>query len=226
MSKNRLLPTLAELWQISFPGPENILKEPSFLRLQELCSSGYDAGSPGFSLSNALGAPFALPEKAARFSLPVDCAAERLDPALRSAQPEMRHLVPLDMADDLPELRFGNCEVRRFTETELAEIFDAPRIARTTRGHQIDLAGFSDFQRLLIREAVDLKDEPEKRAMPWMYGSLDRDFGQIDPHKPTFPGRGRNRPRLPHDRALGGMGGHARSRSIRVPGAVGAYGQR
>ncbi|MDW9476926.1 hypothetical protein GOA69_32420 [Sinorhizobium meliloti] len=190
MSKDRLLAALAEIWDVRFPGPENILKAPPFLRLQELCKSEYNAGSPAFSLSNALralGAPFALPEKASRFSLPVDRAAERLDAALRSAKAEMRHLVPLDMADDLPELRFGNSEVRRFTEPELAEIFDAPRIARTMRGHQIDLTEFSGFQWLLIREAIDLKDEPEKRAMPWMYGSLDRDFGQIDPHKPRFP---------------------------------------
>lgn len=190
MSKDRLLVALAELWQIPFPGPENILKAPPFLRLQGLCRKEYNAGSAAFSLSNALralGAPFALPEKAARFSLPVDRAAERLDAALRSAQTEIRHVVPLDMAEDLPELRFGNCEVRRFTEPELAEIFDAPRIARMMRGHQIDLAEFSGFQWLLIREAIELKDEPEKRAMPWMYGSLDRDFGQIDPHKPRFP---------------------------------------
>ncbi|WP_421361897.1 hypothetical protein [Agrobacterium rosae] len=36
MSKDRLLGALAELWQIRFLGPENILKAPAFRRLQEL----------------------------------------------------------------------------------------------------------------------------------------------------------------------------------------------
>ncbi|MFC0810410.1 hypothetical protein ACFHWW_34085, partial [Ensifer sp. P24N7] len=70
----------------------------------------------------------------------VDRAAERLDAALRSAQAEMRHLVPLDMADDLPELRFGNCEVRRFTETELGEIFDARTPDRFGRVQRFSMA--------------------------------------------------------------------------------------
>jgi hypothetical protein len=190
MSKEQLQSALAELWQIRFPGPENVLKAPAFNRLQKICQSEYNAGSPAFALSNALralGAPYALPEELVHLSLPVDHAAERLDASLRSTSSEIRHLVPLDMAEELPELRFGNCEVRRFSEAELADLFNAPRIARAMRGHAIDIVDFSEFQWLLVREETSLADEPEKRAMPWMFGSLDRDFGQIDPHKPRFP---------------------------------------
>lgn len=51
---------------------------------------------------------------------------------LRGSSPHWawrRNLCPLDLADDLPELIFGNATVRQYNTAELSMLFDEARLA-------------------------------------------------------------------------------------------------
>jgi hypothetical protein len=120
-----MLKTLADLWRLRPPGPDNILAHPAFVCLREICRDGYpNAGKtgPNFALSTALralGLPCELRGDAAHLASLVAEAAKGLDAALRATQARRLHLAPLDLAHDLPPLAFGTAKVCRFTPDEL-----------------------------------------------------------------------------------------------------------
>ena len=45
----------------------------------------------------------------------------------------------------------------------------------------------AQFRWLVVEEEVTLDPRPEARAAPFMYMTLDRDFGEADPHLGRFP---------------------------------------
>ena len=131
-----MLKAMMDLWRLRPPGPDNILAHPAFERLREACRDGYPSfgkKGPGFALSTALralGLPCHLQKGAAHLALPVEEAAKGLDAALRATQVRRIHLVPLDLAADLPPLAFGAAKVCRLTADELRALVDERRLKR------------------------------------------------------------------------------------------------
>ena len=188
-----MLKIMADLWRLRPPGPDNILAHPAFERLREICRDGYpNAGKtgPNFALSTALralGLPCELRSDAAHLASPVAEAAKGLDDALRATQARRLHLAPLDLAQDLPPLAFGPAKVCRFTPDELRALVDERRLKRAHQRQDFDADRLSEFHWLVVEETVPLEQEPEARAVPFLFMNLSDDLGRIEPHNGRFP---------------------------------------
>lgn len=88
---------------------------------------------------------------------------------LSSTRAVVRHLVPLDMADGLPDLSFGPTRIARFGTEELADLFDAPRLGRLYLKLSLDLARLAQFHWPVVEEAVELDPRPEQRSVPILF---------------------------------------------------------
>jgi hypothetical protein len=185
-----LIAAVEAVWRIRRPGPDNLLAAPAFVALSEQCRADYGGDKPAFALSTALrslGLPCHLPaEKAGLALAPVD-AADAIDQAYGRTTMVRRHLCPLDLADELPPLAFGRARVAQLSAEELAALFDAPRLARNFPGRRLETERLAQFHWLAVEEEVALDPRPEARAAPFMYMTLNRDFGEIDPHLGRFP---------------------------------------
>jgi hypothetical protein len=185
-----LIATVEALWRVPRPGPENLLTAPQFVSLSELCAAEYGVDKPVFALNTALrslGLPCQLPADKDALALDPLAAADAIDEACRRRSTIRRHLCPLDLADDLPELAFGSARVAQFSADALARMFNAPRIARTFPTQPLNAERLSRFQWLVVEEEIALDPRPEARAAPIMYMSFNRDFGEIEPHLGRFP---------------------------------------
>lgn len=185
-----MIAAVEDLWRIPRPGPKNLLRAPRFTDLSALCAAEYGIDKPVFALSTALrslGLPCHLPAGKSHLALDPIVAANALDEACRRKTSVRRHLCPLDLADDLPLMTFGRSRVAQFNADELAALFDAPRIERTFPNEPLDALRLAQFQWLVVEEEIALDSQPEKRASPWMYMVMNRDFGEIDPHLGRFP---------------------------------------
>lgn len=184
---------LADLWRLRAPGPDNILEHPAFERLREACRDSYpNVGNKGlaFALSTALralGIPYGLRKETAHLVLSVEEAAKELDAAMRATHVRRIHLVPLDLAADLPSIAFGPAKVGRLTADELRSLVDETRLKRLYPRQNFDAERFSEFYWLVVEEAVALENEPEARAVPLLFMDLSQDLGRIEPHKGRFP---------------------------------------
>lgn len=192
-----LMEALASLWRIPAPGPEDLRSTGAFKWLSKTALADYPSVHAGgetfsfdFALERALGVlglPCLLPGRNAAHVTSVD-AARLLDKAFRATRCRQRHLVPLDQADDLPELTFGPIRLRKFSATDLRELINATRLERVFPDLAFDAQRFSIFQWLVVEEELALDDpRPGARASPPFFVDLDHDFGQIEPHKPRFP---------------------------------------
>jgi hypothetical protein len=188
-----MISAMSDLWWLRPPGPDNILAHPAFERLREACRDDYPnsgKNGPRIALSAALrvlGLPCGLRKETAHLSLPVVAAAKSLDTAMRATSAERIHLVPLDLADDLPTIEFGAAKLGRLTADELRTLVDEPRLKRLYPRQDFDAERFSEFHWLVVEETVALDQEPEARAFPFLFMDLSRDLGQIEPHKGRFP---------------------------------------
>lgn len=185
-----LVEAVEALWRIPRPGPDNFLAAPAFVALSELCQRNYGGGKPVFALSGALrslGLPCHLPANRSELSLSPKDAADAIDQAYMRSTMRRRHLCPLDLADDLPELVFGQARVARFSAGELAELFDAPRLARNFPNRPIEVQRLARFHWLVVEENVAVETTAEERSTPFMFMTLARDFGEINPHLGRFP---------------------------------------
>ncbi|WP_370286610.1 hypothetical protein [Pseudooceanicola nanhaiensis] len=191
---SEMISAISDLWRLRSPGPDNILAHPAFERLREACCDGYpNAGKrgPAFALSNALralGLPCGLRKETAHLSLPMEDAAKGLDAAIRATSAKRIHLVPLDLADDLPSIAFGPAKLGRLTADELRLLVDETTLKRLYPRQDFDAERFSEFHWLVVEETVALNQDPEARAVPVLFMDLSGDLGQIEPHKGRFPG--------------------------------------
>ncbi|MHC2313107.1 hypothetical protein ACVIHC_000153 [Bradyrhizobium diazoefficiens] len=189
-----MISAMSDLWRLRPPGPDNILAHPAFERLREACRDDYpNAGKkgPSFALSTALralGLPCGLQKETVHLALPVEEAAKGLDAAMRATHAHRIHLVPLDLAADLPSIAFGPAKLGRLTAEELRTLVDEARLKRLYPQQDFDAERFSEFHWLVVEETVALEREPEARAVPVLFMELSRDLGQIEPHKGRFPG--------------------------------------
>ncbi len=189
---NAMISAMSDLWRLRPPGPDNILAYPAFERLRLVCRDNHpNAGEkgPGFALSTALralGLPCSLQKETTHLSLSVEEAAMNLDAAMRATHGKRVHLVPLDLATDLPSIAFGPAKMGRLNANELRALVDEPRLKRLCPRRDFDAERFSEFHWLVVEETVAIDQEPEARAVPMLYMDLSRDLGQIEPHKGRF----------------------------------------
>ena len=185
-----MIDAVEAVWRIPRPGPDNLLASPTFIALSELCQAEYGGGKPVFALSTALrslGLPCHLPANKAGLSLDPESAANAIDEAYRRKTTLRRHLCPLDLADEMPLLSFGNARVANFNSEDLARLFNAPRLARNFHNQSLDAKRMAQFRWLVVEEELTLDTRPEARASPFMYMTPNRDFGEIDPHLGRIP---------------------------------------
>jgi hypothetical protein len=185
-----MVAAIEAVWRIPRPGPDNLLAFPKFIALSELCQAEYGGGKPVFALSTALrslGLPCHLPANKAELSLDPESAANAIDEAYRRKTTLRRHLCPLDLADEMPVLNFGNARVADLSSEDLARLFNAPRLARNFHNQPFEAKRLAQFRWLVVEEEIALDPRPEARASPFMFMTFDRDFGEIDPHLGRFP---------------------------------------
>ena len=190
MVDRQLRESLAAVWQIPRPGPDNLFAAPAFVSLSELCSLLYGGGKSVIGLSNALrslGLPCGLPATQANLAFDLSTAADALQQALTRKKSTRRYLCPLDLADELPMLTFGGSQVARFSAAELEELFDAPKLSRNFPTMPLDVERLSQFHWLVVEEEIELDPRPEARAVPFMFTDMSQDFGEIEPHLGRFP---------------------------------------
>jgi hypothetical protein len=191
-----LIECVAALWRIPAPGLNNLLTAPEFVRLRDTCASLYlRAGSKealGFALSTALralGLPCALAASNTHLGLSVENAAAQLDAAFRRTHATRLYLCPLDMAGELPALKFGPNTIRRFTLGELEALVDAARLERINPNWIFDAKRFSQFNWLVVEQMIALDGRPGAHAIPLFFKEFEwgQDWGQIEPHRERFP---------------------------------------
>ncbi|HEY2034455.1 MAG TPA: hypothetical protein VGH02_12285 [Rhizomicrobium sp.] len=107
--------------------------------------------------------------------------------AMTARSMPLLHLCPLDMADDLPRLRFGPCEIRTFSRQELEDVIQLPRLRRQFTSLTLDTGGLSDFTWLVVRETPALQSRIGLRSNFWWNLRLDEDLGAIKPYSRTWP---------------------------------------
>ncbi len=181
------------LWRHEGPVTGNLYAAPAFVSLRETCQRLYQsAGSKeavNFALSQALySLGFRWNDDApARFAVSSGIAAARLERAFRQTEARLVHLCPLDLGDDLPELRFGPNAIRNFTAEELDDLLDPDGLSRKRPGWRFESQRFSRFAWLVVEEIVGLPGKSGGRALPGLFADLRQDFGRIEPHKRRFP---------------------------------------
>lgn len=183
-----MIAAVEALWRIPRPGPDNLLAAPSFVALSEACQAEYGGGKPVFALSTALrslGLPCHLPGNGAGLSLDPVSAANAIDETYKRKTTLRRHLCPLDLADELPVMNFGSARVARFNADELADLFDAPRLARNFHNLPFEARRLAQFHWLVVEEEIEL--DLHARTSLFGHMTFDRDFGEIDPHLGRFP---------------------------------------
>jgi hypothetical protein len=192
-----LIEALTSLWRIPAPGPEKLRATAAFKWLSKTALLDYPSGHTGttsrldYALEGALlalGVPCKLPSGRNSPHVPPAEVARLLDQAFRATRCRRRHLVPLDLAGELPELTFGPVRLGKFSELEVRQFLNATRLDRMFPHLLVDTHRFSSFRWLVVEEELPLDPRPAARASPWLFNMmLDRDFGQIEPYKGRFP---------------------------------------
>lgn len=179
---------LGPVWSLAPPGPDNLLQHPAFLGLKAYCEKAYPAAQAGtgltFALSDALralGLPCGIRAPAVQNPVTIKEAAARLVDALEQTSCTRRYLCPLDLADDLPDLTFGNATVRQYSATELSTLFDEERLSRLYPAQVLDSTRLSQFHWLVVEETTAAEQDIGRRALPFFY-DLGGDLGEIDAH--------------------------------------------
>src|SRR3546814_6072477 len=93
-------------------------------------------------------------------------AANAINIAYRRTTTLRRHLCPLDLADELPPLSFGNARVEQFGADELASLFDAARLARNFPNQILDVKRLAQIHWLVVEEEIEIDPRPEARTAP------------------------------------------------------------
>jgi hypothetical protein len=186
----QLLDFLAALWRMPPPGPDNLLTAPAFVALSELLDQRYGGGKATFALSNALrslGLPCGLPPNQSALALDLSTVATSLTKAYSRRMTVRRYICPLDLADELPTMAFGNARVAQFTAEELEQLFDAPRLRRNFPTLPFESERLAQFHWLVVEEERAIDPRPEARAVPMLFAGMRRDFGEIEPYLGRFP---------------------------------------
>lgn len=127
----QLLDALTALWRAPPLQPQNLRSVPAFAKLSELFAERSGGRHVVIALSNALrslGLPSGAEVKTYCPAVDLRIVAKMLVEGFFRTSTIRRHICPLDLADDLPPMTFGNARVARFGANELEQLFDFPRL--------------------------------------------------------------------------------------------------
>lgn len=189
-----VLGAVNKLWELGQVGSAGLWKEHAFVELRNACAAEYQQGKVTFGLTFALDhalKSLGLPCLSASLSqvkpLHPTQVANRLEAAFTQKTIRRRYLCPLDLAEQIPPMTFGNARVAVLTAAELDVLFDRSRLARYYPNQDLNFDGFSQFHWLIVEEIVATGKDAGDRAVPAFSTMISRDFGEIDPHKSRFP---------------------------------------
>lgn len=188
-----MVDAMRALWKLEPPGPENFFANPAFLRLRDACGKLHPhTRALGFqsTLMTALvtlGLPCRAPRNSTGTFAQAEDAARALHQAFGSTHSKRTHLVPLDLADDLPSLRFGTAHLKSVTAAELRGLFDEQGLNRTHHAMEFQAEQFAEFQWLVVEEISELERTDGARALPDLLMDFGQDFGRIEPHQGQVP---------------------------------------
>lgn len=185
---------VSAIWALGTPPGGGLWKAPEFIQLKKACGERYEHGKDTFGLT------FALDHALKSLGLPCLAKKGTHTDALDSAQAytllhaaftrkttRRRYICPLDLAEIIPTLEFGDAKVGHFTAAQLDELFDKPRLARYYPNLSFDSKRFSQFHWLIVEQDVAVADSTGGRSMPSFSMMMTRDLGEIDPHESRYP---------------------------------------
>jgi len=134
MTDHQLKPTmdaLAPIWRLAPPGPKDIYRHQAFNAFKAYCEQRFPAADRGmgfsFGLVDALrsaGLPCLMSNSANAATL--EDGPANIVAAFAATSARRRYLCPLDLADALPELNFGQASVREYSSAELGAFSMSP----------------------------------------------------------------------------------------------------
>ena len=185
---------LSRLWSLHPIDPNVLFKTPAFVCLRAICQDSYaNTGweqTLNFALLYALhslGLPCLQPLTPTS-TLSVPEVARALDRAFRLESVVWTHLCPINLASDLPPLKFGPAELRHFSSKELHNLFGWEQLTRHYPSGLPDLSDLSQFQWLVVSETRRTESTASARALPAFESILSApDPARIDPHTNQLP---------------------------------------
>ncbi|MHC1653262.1 hypothetical protein ACODUL_08225 [Stenotrophomonas maltophilia] len=188
-----LISAMKSLWELPRSAWEDLTTTEPYSRLLDtLVSDCADVRRFGGSISisralSGLGIPCRLPASKRHLAIPAAAAAEKLNDAIRATSFKRVHLMPLDMADSLPTLSFGNATIGRMTASELRQLVDLDRMERIYPDHGFDLGQFAQFHWLVVHEEIPVAQGLEGRELFRLRFDPLEDYGRIEPHRGMYP---------------------------------------
>lgn len=190
-----LVSALTPFWQlplhISFD-LNTAKKEKVFSDLKAYCITNYEAMDAGIFAD--------IPLTKALCLLDVPCigqnhnqssnvtnVATKIHEALCRTTTTKIYLCPLDCADHIEQITFGNAEIRELPASELEIILEEKQFKRLPYYKQCDLNALSKFKWLVVREEVELHPKISHRTYDFLSTSLERDYGAIKPYYQRYP---------------------------------------
>ncbi len=189
---HHLLKALQDLWAAAPRYKGGILSTPELARLIEACGP-YTEGpahyfGQQFAFFNALRS-LGLPsqEDGEQASTDLEDVAAQLIDACTCTHRVRTHFCPLDLADDWPDLAFGNAVVRTFSPEELALELDMARLTEFHTGEGVDLERLSMVKWLVVKDPYPIQGSPARRSGSFMDQVLPKDWGAVKPHENGWP---------------------------------------
>lgn len=187
----QLLKAVQDIWAAA-PRCQGLWSSPELVKVIDACGHHTESKAAlfgnNFAFINALKA-LGLPSYGSTASEPVDfeSVTSQLIAACTSTTQIRTHYCPLDLADDWPELAFGNAAVRSFTRAELAIEFGAKKLAAHSVGADMDLDRLSMVQWLVVKEPYTVVGSPARRSGLFLEQPFEIDLGAVEPHQNEWP---------------------------------------
>lgn len=126
-------------------------------------NDGADVSMHAVDMRNALrniGAPWN-----AHLPLAPSAAADAIDNAYSARTCTLTHLIPLDLADELPSVQFGLWRIRSFDSTELGNLIGLARLHRFGPTKVPDVKRLSYFRWAVLEESIPMYSENRWRHL-------------------------------------------------------------
>lgn len=185
-----LVEAVEHVWKIAPPGPQNLLADPWFRKLDDILKRRFGKGTAPFALSKALrnlGLPCVTQPSARSAANNPRMVVASLERTWSASTTKRRYLCPLDLADNLPALSFGHAQLDRFSVGDLEALFDRKRLKRIYPASSVDFGRLAQLQWLVIEETAEIDPRPEARAVPIFFKPIAPDLGAFDPLARRYP---------------------------------------
>ncbi|EGB0929569.1 hypothetical protein ACHLDZ_004080 [Escherichia coli] len=190
-----LINALTPFWQLP---PQtcfdlNTVKtEKVFCDLKAYCTANYETMDAGIFADIPLARALCLVGvpcigQSHHHASTVTSVATKVHEALTRTTTTKIYLCPLDCADHIEQISFGNAEIREFSASELEELLGYQQFKRLSYYKKCDLNALSEFKWLVVREEVDLHPKISHRAYGFLATGLQRDYGAIKPYYQRYP---------------------------------------